>query len=99
MQNSNENIVLVPGLLCTEQLWQYQIGELSKVANIFHANIYEDDSLEKMAAKTLQDAPDAFILAGLSMGGYVALEIWRQAPHRVKKLILINTTARPVPQE
>jgi pimeloyl-ACP methyl ester carboxylesterase len=39
------------------------------------------------------------MLGGLSMGGYVAMEIMRQAPERVEKLILIDTSARPDTEE
>jgi pimeloyl-ACP methyl ester carboxylesterase len=42
----------------------------------------------------LTQAPACFALAGLSMGGYVALEILRQAPQRVMKLALFDTSAR-----
>ena len=39
--------------------------------------------------------PGRFAVAGLSMGGYVALEVMRQAPERVSALALLNTNARP----
>lgn len=48
-----------------------------------------------MAGRILADAPSGFALAGLSMGGYVALEIMRQAPERVEKLALLDTSAAP----
>jgi len=43
----------------------------------------------------LAEAPPAFALAGLSMGGYVAFEIMRRAPGRVTRLALLDTSARP----
>jgi pimeloyl-ACP methyl ester carboxylesterase len=47
-----------------------------------------------VARDVLADAPFArFALAGLSMGGYIALEIIRQAPHRVARLALLDTAA------
>jgi pimeloyl-ACP methyl ester carboxylesterase len=48
-----------------------------------------------MASRVLASAPPRFTLGGLSMGGYVAMEIMRQAPDRVEKLILADTSARP----
>ena len=47
-----------------------------------------------MAERILEQAPDSFALAGLSMGGYVAQEIMRQEPERVERLALIDTQAR-----
>lgn len=50
--------------------------------------------MEAMAERVLRTAPPQFALAGLSMGGYVAFEIMRQAPQRVIKLALLDTQAR-----
>ena len=44
-----------------------------------------------LAAKILQTAPPEFALAGLSMGGIVAMEILRRAPGRVTRLALLDT--------
>jgi len=47
-----------------------------------------------VARDVLADTPfSSFALAGLSMGGYIALEIMRQAPQRVAKLALLDTAA------
>jgi pimeloyl-ACP methyl ester carboxylesterase len=48
-----------------------------------------------MAAAILAAAPPRFALAGISMGGYIELEIMRQAPERVLKLALLDTESRP----
>ena len=53
-----------------------------------------DDSFAAMVQRALERAPPRFALAGLSMGGYVALEFWRQAPERVNRLALLDTSAR-----
>jgi pimeloyl-ACP methyl ester carboxylesterase len=58
------------------------------------ADLTRDDSMAAMAARALAEAPPRFALAGLSMGGYVALEIMRQAPERVTHLALLDTSAR-----
>jgi pimeloyl-ACP methyl ester carboxylesterase len=52
------------------------------------------DSMEAIAESILADAPERFALAGLSMGGYIACEIVRQAPQRVMKLALLDTGSR-----
>ena len=50
-----------------------------------------DDSIAAIARRTLATAPPRFALVGLSMGGYVAFEIMRQAPERVARLALLDT--------
>ena len=88
-------LVLVPGLLCTADLYAAQIAGLGGKAAITVADHTRHDSMAGIARAILAAAPDRFALAGLSMGGYIAFEIMRQAPERVAKLALINTQARP----
>ncbi len=90
-----ETLVLVPGLGCTEHLFEPQITALSGGRKIVFADHTQDDSISAIAARLLKDAPERFALAGLSMGGYVALEVMRQAPQRVQRLALLDTSARP----
>lgn len=87
-------LVLLPGLLCDERLWRAQIGALGDVADITVADLARGGSIAAMAAGVLDAAPPSFALAGLSMGGYVALEIMRRAPGRVDRLALLATSAR-----
>jgi pimeloyl-ACP methyl ester carboxylesterase len=54
-----------------------------------------DDGMDAVAARILTDAPPRFALAGLSMGGYIAFAMLRQAPERIAKLALLDTSARP----
>lgn len=88
-------LMLLPGLLCDENLWAHQIASLADIADVRVADLTRDDSIEAMAARVLSEAPETFALAGLSMGGYVAQEIMRQAPERVQRLALLNTSALP----
>jgi pimeloyl-ACP methyl ester carboxylesterase len=92
-------IVLVPGLLCTARLYAGQIPALSRVGPVTVADHTRDDSMAAIAQGILRDAPPRFALAGLSMGGYVALEIVRQAPERVARLALLSTSASLDPPE
>jgi len=87
-------LLLLPGLLCDQQLWAPQIEALSDVAEPLVADLTQDDSFPAMARRLLAEAPTQFALAGLSMGGYVAQEVIRQAPKRVLKLALLDTSAR-----
>ncbi|HWV17370.1 MAG TPA: alpha/beta hydrolase [Rhodocyclaceae bacterium] len=89
-------IVFLPGLLCNEQLWAAQIAGLNDIAHATVARLDTADSMEAMASSALNQAPSgAFMLVGLSMGGYVAFEIMRQQPQRVLGLALLSTSARP----
>ncbi|PKM30819.1 MAG: alpha/beta hydrolase [Gammaproteobacteria bacterium HGW-Gammaproteobacteria-11] len=87
-------LILLPGLLCDDALWAHQVTHLADVAIPQVADLCGADTLPMMAAAILQQAPDQFALAGLSMGGYLALEIIRQAPWRVVRLALLATHAR-----
>lgn len=87
-------LLLLPGLLCDRQLWQPQIEALQGRGETIVADLTRDDSLAGMARRALGEAPARFALAGLSMGGYVAQEIMRQAPERVTRLALLDTSAR-----
>jgi pimeloyl-ACP methyl ester carboxylesterase len=88
-------LLLLPGLLCDASLWQAQVAGLAGLAQCQVADVTADDSLPAMARRALAAAPDRFALAGLSMGGYLAFEILRQAPQRVTRLALLDTSARP----
>ncbi|MGH6660827.1 MAG: alpha/beta fold hydrolase [Rhodospirillales bacterium] len=87
-------LILLPGLLCDAALWGHQTETLADVADATVADLTRDDTIAAMAARVLKAAPGKFALAGLSMGGYVAQEIMRQAPARVTRLALIDTSSR-----
>ena len=88
-------LVLLPGLLCDAALWAPQVEALSDRCRPFLADLTRDDTISAMATRVLAEAPAGrFALAGLSMGGYVAMEIVRQAPERVTRLALLDTRAR-----
>ena len=88
-------LLLLPGLLCDARLWRDQVEELADIAAPRVADLTLDDTVAAMAARALAGAPPRFALAGLSMGGYVAFEVMRQAPERVLRLALFDTSARP----
>ena len=89
-----QGLVLIPGLLCDSLLWQPQREALADIADIWIADHTRSDTMSGVARDVLADAPfSSFALAGLSMGGYIALEIMRQAPQRVAKLALLDTAA------
>jgi pimeloyl-ACP methyl ester carboxylesterase len=87
-------IVLVPGLNCSARLYGEQIPVLWRHGPVTVADHTRDSSMASIARRILAAAPPQFALAGLSMGGYIALEMTRQAPERVLKLALLDTNAR-----
>jgi pimeloyl-ACP methyl ester carboxylesterase len=92
----SEALVLLPGLKADQRVWQPQIDVLSLLAPVIvPMTALDADSIVAMASRTLALAPPRFALAGSSMGGYVALEVMRQAPERVSRLALVSTSARP----
>ncbi|HEY2110182.1 MAG TPA: alpha/beta hydrolase, partial [Dongiaceae bacterium] len=91
-------LVLLSGALCDAALWRHQIAGLSDIADVRVGDLTRDDSVGSMAARVLASQPKHFALAGISLGGYVALEIMRRAPERVIRLALLDTTARPEEQ-
>lgn len=88
-------LLLLPGLLCDEQLWRDQAEALRDVAHITIADLTRDDDLDAMARRAIADMPPRFAVAGLSMGGYVALAILRLVPGRVTRLCILDSSARP----
>ncbi|MEO1017383.1 MAG: alpha/beta fold hydrolase [Pseudomonadota bacterium] len=89
-----EPLFLLPGLLCDRRLFGPQISVFSQERTVHVADTTRDDNFADMARRVLAEAPDSFVLAGLSMGGYLALEVIRQAPERVTRLALLDTNAR-----
>jgi len=87
-------LLLIPGFMLDADLWT-DVGEgLQQFAPIIPADLSQGASVTEMARLTRQQVSGNFVVVGFSMGGYVAREIVRQAPERVKALILIATSAR-----
>ena len=83
-------LVLIPGMMCDTRLYGPQMAALGRRA-VIHAPCTEADSMGDLAHAVLEVAPPRFALAGLSMGGIVAMEVLRQAPDRVERLALLDT--------
>lgn len=88
-------IVLIPGLLATPRFYEPVLSTLWRTGPVTIARHTGDDSMAAIAQRILADAPPRFALAGHSMGGYIALEILRQAGDRVARLALLDTSALP----
>ncbi len=88
-------LVLIPGLGSDAAIWQPTIAALQGEVSCLVGDTLNDDTLSGMARRILVQAPQSFALAGVSMGGMVALELMRIAPERVTQLALVDTNARP----
>lgn len=86
----NTPLVCISGLLSNEDLWSHPLKHLN--AQVISPS---QNTPHKMVEAILKAAPDRFALAGHSMGGWLCLEVMREAPSRVSKLCLLNTTAKP----
>lgn len=85
-------LLLLPGFLCDEDLWRDQLAGLADIADGRVADLGHGDSIAALARQVLAMAPPRFALAGFSFGGYVAQEIARQAPQRIERLALLDTS-------
>lgn len=84
-------LVLIPGMMCDARLFGPQLEALADGIDLSVADITQSDCMTELAQHVLTHVPDRFALAGLSMGGIVAMEILRIAPQRVTRLALLDT--------
>jgi pimeloyl-ACP methyl ester carboxylesterase len=89
------SLVLVPGLLCSAPVYGPQIEALWPHGPVTIADHRRDNEIGALAARILAAAAPRFALVGLSFGGYIALAMMRQAPERIDRLALLDTSARP----
>ncbi|WP_255403222.1 alpha/beta fold hydrolase [Pararhodobacter sp. CCB-MM2] len=83
-------LVLVPGMMCDARMWGALPASLGPRA-VHHALPKGDETLPGIATALLRELPERFALAGLSMGGIVAMEMLAQAPERIERLALLDT--------
>lgn len=88
-------LLLVPGLVCSPRIYAPQLPALWRMGPVMFPNHIRDNTMAGIAKRILDEAPKRFALAGHSMGGYIVLEMFRQAPERISRLGLLNTSARP----
>ncbi len=89
-------LVLIPGLLCDASVWPHQRAALADIADIRISDPGLLDSLPAMARAIIASAPPRFAIAGHSMGGRIAFEVWRAAPDRVSGIALMDTGHHPL---
>lgn len=93
--NPKPTIIFLPGAMCNHKLFTSQVKTLSQHGFQCHtADLTSALTYKRLAENILAKAPFKFALVGLSMGGTLALEIFRQASERVTHLALLNTTPK-----
>lgn len=90
-----ETLLLLPGLMCDATVWEHQITNLSPHARVIIPDFRGFDSLTAMARHALGMAREKYAVAGHSMGGRVALEMFNLAPERMNRLALLDTGVHP----
>ncbi|SEL22582.1 Pimeloyl-ACP methyl ester carboxylesterase [Roseovarius azorensis] len=90
---SSDPVVFLPGMMCDGRVFARQIDDLSRDRPVMVAPITGGDRIEEIASGLLDVLPRRFALAGLSMGGIVAMEILRRAPDRVARIALMDTNS------
>lgn len=94
MSSDATNLLFLPGLLCDQAVWE-EMQRYFPSQRCYVPGYGNADSIAEMAERVLKSAPREFVLIGHSMGGRVAVEICRQAPQRVQRLVLMDTGYRP----
>ena len=84
-------LVLLPGMMCDARMFAPQVAALSGTREVILGDLSVADTMTGLARAVLDRAPDRFALAGLSMGGIVAMEMLRLAPERIARLALLDT--------
>lgn len=87
-------LLLLPGMMCDARLFAPQIAAFSGSRVVHCAPLGAHGTIQALAAEVLAQAPPRFALAGLSMGGIVAMEVLRQAPARIAGLALLDTNPK-----
>jgi pimeloyl-ACP methyl ester carboxylesterase len=87
-------LLFLPGLICDARVFAPQLAAFAESRAVDGYGLA--NTLEEMARVALEQAPESFDLLGHSMGGRVALEVFRLAPNRVRRLALVSTGVHPL---
>lgn len=88
-------LILIPGAMSTAVAWQYQIASFSSSRKVMVPDQhYGLETIQAMAYDIAPRLPPHFDLVGWSMGGYVLFELYPLVRERVRKVVLICTTAQ-----
>ena len=94
-----KTLVLIPGYMCNNQMWQNQLTQLKKKYKVIIPELKKGKTINEFSKNTLKSLPDIFSIIGFSMGGFIALDLAINYPKRIDNLILVGTNARSVSKE
>ena len=94
-----QTLVLIPGYMCNNQMWQNQLTHLKKKYKVIIPELKKGKTINEFSKYTLRSLPDIFSIIGFSMGGFIALDLAINYPKRIDNLILVGTNARSVSKE
>ena len=89
-----KTLVLIPGYMCNNEMWQNQLSQLKKKYKVIIPNLKKGKTINEFSINTLKSLPDTFSIIGFSMGGFIALNLAINYTKRIDNLILVGTNAR-----
>lgn len=99
MISKPKSVVLIPGFMLNDSLWNEFADELPRDWNIIKASLLDGDTIPEIAQNIARITPKRSIVIGFSLGGYIARSLAEQFPEKVDRLILIASSSRPDSQE
>lgn len=93
LDRDGDTLILLPGFMCDADLWTDVEPALDARWRVEYGDLFSDSSIEAMAGRVLDAAPERFVAVGFSMGGFVARAMALTAPERLRALVLIATSA------
>ncbi|MBL4727570.1 MAG: alpha/beta hydrolase [Rhizobiaceae bacterium] len=89
-------LILIPGLLSDEIVWQHAVEHFSKTMPVIIADHTTQDNLTDMAADALGLTEGPLMVVGHSLGARIALEMLRQAPERIDRVAFLDARTEPI---
>jgi pimeloyl-ACP methyl ester carboxylesterase len=94
MNTADCPVVLIPGFMLDETLWDAFTANFPKMRHFIPVSLAQGTTIQEIAANIVRMLPDRFILMGFSLGGYVARAIYEAFPERTVAMILVATSLR-----
>ncbi len=93
---SKPTLLLIPGILCDEFVWQHQLQALKDDFNLQVGHYHGVTSFEAQARQLLDSVEGPFMIAAHSMGAKIAIVMAHMEPDRISKMVLMSTSVDPL---
>ena len=87
-------LILIPGLVSDQNIWRHAVAALAAYSPLI-ANVRQTTSIAGIASQILAQNEGQLYIAGHSMGGIIAVEMYAQSPERIEKIALLNSSMMP----